>query len=416
MHCAGGMPKFFSSSRCSIFLTRLQCFLFHSQEGTHVIVASEVGAFVNGVGVGTSLHSGSFKVIFVKGRPSKLNVGGTPVRVYSSSIGANLQASEVSSFEFPLRCHSCWYAVMLSCISSRVLFGTQVVSYATDRLVPLDSFTVNAVDGGYNLHLSLPDYYYINTTSVLSTVTTSKTSTLLSSSSPPLNTSFHLPAELINSSSASNATTVDTYWNISMHTEVNSTHETTYNTTTVYTITRTIETERIITASLNDTSGEAYPYIISNNTVFNREAVLVAGQSDDYPRKGSLSVQLSSGTATFTGARPIRFISISLENYEVLLFTCSHETPVLQIAALHMRMPAVGTYQLKFRSSDIDLQPATVLINVVTVSQCAHSSREMNEICFYCIIIVCCFSKMLLCTSTGPLPTTRTTFTLPGGP
>ena len=66
-----------------------------SQEGTHVIVATEVGAVVNGGGVGTSLNSGSFNVVISKGIPSKLNIDGSPLTVYSSSIGANLQAAEV---------------------------------------------------------------------------------------------------------------------------------------------------------------------------------------------------------------------------------------------------------------------------------------------------------------------------------
>ena len=80
-------------------------FLFpHSQEGTHVIVATEVYASVNGEGVGRSLNSGSFNVVISKGIPSKLNIDGSPVTVYSSSVGANMQATEVRQ-EFVVTSH-----------------------------------------------------------------------------------------------------------------------------------------------------------------------------------------------------------------------------------------------------------------------------------------------------------------------
>jgi|AntAceMinimDraft_5_1070358.scaffolds.fasta_scaffold25996_3 hypothetical protein len=62
-----------------------------------MIVASEVRAMVNGGDVGTSLNNGSFYIIVLKGDPSKLNIDGSPVTLYTSSTGANLLAAEVSA-------------------------------------------------------------------------------------------------------------------------------------------------------------------------------------------------------------------------------------------------------------------------------------------------------------------------------
>jgi len=175
----------------------------------------------------------------------------------------------------------------------------QVVAYATERLVPLDVFTVKVMDDGDNLLTSFSDYF-INTTSIVSTVISTKTTVPVSSSTPTSNSTIQLPPKLIMFDQYSLTVTIETYNNITMHTEVGSTHVTTYNTTLRYTVTQTKTTDRIITASLNDTSRDAYPYTISNNKVFNREAVLTASQS--YPRNGSMSVTLSSGTAEFPGA------------------------------------------------------------------------------------------------------------------
>ena len=176
---------------------------------------------------------------------------------------------------------------------------SQIVSYATERLVPLDIFTVHAMDDGDNLLTSFSNYY-INTTAVLSSATTSKTVVPLSSSSPTSNSSTHFLPQLLLVDQFSPTITMETYQNITMHTEVSSTQVTTYNTTITFRVTMAITTDRVITASLNDTSREAYPYTISDNTVFNREAVLVASQN--YPRNGSMSVTLSSGKAVFPGA------------------------------------------------------------------------------------------------------------------
>jgi hypothetical protein len=192
---------------------------------------------------------------------------------------------------------------------------------------------VNTMDDGENLLTSLSNYY-INTTAVVYSVATSKTSVLLTSNTPTSNSSVQLSPELVLFDFVSLLTNVETYLHVTMHTEVSSTHVTTYNTTIRYTVTRTLTTDRIVTATLNDTSREAYPYTISDNMIFNREAVLVASQS--YSRNGSMTVTSSSGTAIFP--------------------------------ALHLSKPAVGTYQLTFSSSDVSIQAATALINVVTVS------------------------------------------------
>lgn len=235
------------------------------------------------------------------------------------------------------------------------------------------------MDEGDNLLTSFSDYY-INTTATVSSVHTIKTSVLLTNSSPTSNASVHLAPKLVAFSYQPNLlTTVETYDNITMITEVNSTHETTYNLTLTYIVTKVKTTDRIITASLNDTSREAYPYTIANNKIFNRESVLVASQA--YPRNGSMSVTLSSGVAIFPGAWLLFYHALSLAsrfyfiiNYYSNFFfarVCQLKKELsyryFLLAALHLSKPAVGTYQLKFTSSDVDIQPATILINVNTV-------------------------------------------------
>ena len=70
-------------------------YFFKFQEGTHRIFATETRAVINGVDVGTSLTNDAFNVVITKGVPSQLSISGSPVVVYSSSIGGQLVASEV---------------------------------------------------------------------------------------------------------------------------------------------------------------------------------------------------------------------------------------------------------------------------------------------------------------------------------
>lgn len=179
----------------------------------------------------------------------------------------------------------------------------QVIHYASERIVPLDKFVLNAMDGGGNSLTSLSNYF-INTTSIVSSDTTGKISVPLSSGSPSSNSSIQSLPVLILFEVVSASTTVETYRNVTMHTEVSSTEVTTYNTSVVFTVTRTVTSSRVITASMNDTNRQAYPYTVSDNTIFNRSAVLVASQN--YHRNGSLSVSLASGVAVFTGMMILR--------------------------------------------------------------------------------------------------------------
>ena len=65
-----------------------------------------------------------------------------------------------------------------------------------------------------------------------------------------------------------------------------------------------------IAATLNDTSRELYPYVVGNNSDTYRSAVLVAGETSEFPRSGSLSAAFTSGVAEFSGAYPISSFSI----------------------------------------------------------------------------------------------------------
>jgi len=150
--------------------------------------------------------------------------------------------------------------------------------------------------------------YYINTTVVDSSVTTSKTTVLLSTTSPENSSFVRLPPELTVHAELSTVATVRTFRNVTMYTVVSSTNVTTFNTSITYSVTSTFTAARYVTASVNDTSREAYPYTTSNNEIFNREAVLVAGLT--FPRSGSTSVPSTSGIAVFSGVCARLFPSV----------------------------------------------------------------------------------------------------------
>ena len=158
---------------------------------------------------------------------------------------------------------------------------------------------MSSVDGGGNL-VAPTTSFWINVTNELSSVNTSKTVVDVVAGSPSSTSSVQSAPVLLGTVLLSGTSQVQTYEQVTAHTVVNATHVKTYNTTRTYEITRTYYTDRTITASLNDTSREPYPYTTGDNTVLNREAVLVA--STTYPRPGSLSRILSAGTVVFPGA------------------------------------------------------------------------------------------------------------------
>ena len=57
-----------------------------------------------------------------------------------------------------------------------------------------------------------------------------------------------------------------------------------------------------IAATLNDTSRKLYPYVVGHNSDIYRSAVLVAGETSEFPRPGSLTAPFTSGVAQFSGA------------------------------------------------------------------------------------------------------------------
>ena len=90
-----------------------------------------------------------------------------------------------------------------------------------------------------------------------------------------------------------------------------------------------------ITASMNDTNREIYPYILGGNqTTLSRASVLTTSNSTAvYPRTGSLTATTSSaGNATFSG--------------------------------LHLVKPQTGTYNLSFVSSNSSLRSASVGLTI----------------------------------------------------
>jgi hypothetical protein len=162
---------------------------------------------------------------------------------------------------------------------------------------------VSSVDGGGNL-VAPTTSFWINVTDEVSSVNTSKIVVDVGAGSSTSTSSVQSAPVLLGTVLLSGTSQVQTYEQVTAHTVVNATHVTTYNTTRTYEITRTYYTDRTISASLNDTSREPYPYTTGDNTVLNRGPVLVA--STTYPRPGSLSGILTSGAVVFPGASILR--------------------------------------------------------------------------------------------------------------
>jgi len=75
-----------------------------------------------------------------------------------------------------------------------------------------------------------------------------------------------------------------------------------------------------IAATLNDTSRELYPFVVGNNSETYRSAVLVAGETSEFPRSGSLTAPFASGVAQFPGAfLQSRHFHLSLTVYAMLM-------------------------------------------------------------------------------------------------
>ena len=75
-----------------------------------------------------------------------------------------------------------------------------------------------------------------------------------------------------------------------------------------------------IAATLNDTSRELYPFVVGNNSETYRSAVLVAGETPEFPRSGSLTAPFASGVAQFPGAfLQFRHFHLSLTVFYTML-------------------------------------------------------------------------------------------------
>jgi hypothetical protein len=75
-----------------------------------------------------------------------------------------------------------------------------------------------------------------------------------------------------------------------------------------------------IAATLNDTSRELYPFVVGNNSETYRSAVLVAGETSEFPRSGSLTAPFASGVAQFPGAfLQFRHFHLSLTVFYTML-------------------------------------------------------------------------------------------------
>ena len=236
--------------------------------GTHVIVMEEEEATVDSVVNVPVLKSGTFTVEISVGIASHLAISGNPDNLVSISLGAKLKASEIA-----------YYGL-------------------SDKITPLDVYTIQSVDSGGNLLTSFQPFYE-NVTTVLSTAITDYVAT--ENSSMSVSSSSVTITQQVGSDVYTSLNTVEkTYRNTTQVTEVNATHVVKYRDVVNFKTAYTLYTQRTITASLNDTSREPYSFTINDNEILNRGPILVADPS--YHRPGTLSVVQQDGIAVFSGA------------------------------------------------------------------------------------------------------------------
>jgi len=236
--------------------------------GTHVIVMEEEEANVDSVVNVPVLKSGTFTVEISVGIASHLAISGNPDNLVSISLGAKLKASEIA-----------YYGL-------------------SDKITPLDVYTIQSVDSGGNLLTSFQPFYE-NVTTVLSTAITDYVAT--ENSSMSVSSSSVTITQQVGSDVYTSLNTVEkTYRNTTQVTEVNATHVVKYRDVVNFKTAYTLYTQRTITASLNDTSREPYSFTINDNEILNRGPILVADPS--YHRPGTLSVVQQDGIAVFSGA------------------------------------------------------------------------------------------------------------------
>ena len=238
------------------------------KNGTHVIVMEEEEATVDSVVKVPVLKSGTFTVEISVGIASHLTISGNPDNMVSISLGAKLKPSEIA-----------YYGL-------------------SDKITPLDVYTIQSVDSGGNLLTSFQPFYE-NVTTVLSTAITDYVAT--EDSSMSVSSSSETITQQVGSDVHTSLNTVEkTYRNTTQVIEVNATHVVEYRNVVNFKIAYTLYTQRTITASLNDTSREAYSFTINDNEILNRGPILVADSS--YHRAGTLSVVQQDGIAVFSGA------------------------------------------------------------------------------------------------------------------
>lgn len=238
------------------------------KNGTHVIVIEEEEATVDSVVKVPVLKSGTFTVEISVGIASHLAISGNPDNMVSISLGAKLKPTEIA-----------YYGL-------------------SDKITPLDVYTIQSVDSGGNLLTSFQPFYE-NVTTVLSTAITDYVAT--EDSSMSVSSSSVTITQQVGSDVYTSLNTMEkTYRNTTQVTEVNATHVVQYRDVVNFKTAYTLYTQRTITASLNDTSREAYSFTINDNEILNRGPVLVADPS--YHRAGTLSVVQQDGIAVFSGA------------------------------------------------------------------------------------------------------------------
>ena len=168
----------------------------------------------------------------------------------------------------------------------------------SDKITPLDVYTIQSVDSGGNLLTSFQPFYE-NVTTVLSTAITDYVAT--EDSSMSVSSSSETITQQVGSDVHTSLNTVEkTYRNTTQVIEVNATHVVEYRNVVNFKTAYTLYTQRTITASLNDTSREVYSFTINDNEILNRGPILVADSS--YHRAGTLSVVQQDGIAVFSGA------------------------------------------------------------------------------------------------------------------
>lgn len=222
---------------------------------------------------------------------------------------------------------------------------------SADRIVPLDTFRVRPVDAGANpLSGVLPAFNASTTSRMYGPVKDGVTVTARPEGTPPLivvevRTSITYPPVQMGVMTMPTATSYQLLFrNVTQWTVMNSTHVEAYNMTEHYTVTTVTQTRRFVSALLTGVSTTGlYPYTTGHNVRLSRSAVLIGNV-------------LRSQTTADAGTT-------------VEMLGDSNEA---SMAALALRMPPHGSFDLNFTTIPLDPQLAFDSIRITVQPGRAH--------------------------------------------